>query len=389
MFNRGISRLLEALPDFEGLDAARVKRLLTSAYIESLDLATLAEGRDVPSLADALRRLITALEVHAVLVPNVDEEARRACSFVAAESLNLLSTLPIEVDPGEPFAAFGSRDRYMRVEAALLYLIAAFDANAVIAVRGVEPLSSVYDDEVEAPGSEWALHEILALIRLSAPRSEPFPEPQSVVRDDPIVRAVRVELWHRLGQAARLHLRWLRLEVDDATSGVVDELAGLSSLLETEGGGPYADLAHLVRLLRLACEGMQGRALRGVDPPPEDPQLFREYLERRCADKPLLWPSAEAYRERCLPGPSTHAAVAMPTGAGKSGVAELAVAQALSSGWVLYLAPTRALVAQVRRDLRRARSDRTSSSGNFLAGLSSLRWRTKRSSGSRVKPSWS
>jgi hypothetical protein len=44
----------------------------------------------------------------------------------------------------------------------------------------------------------------------------------------------------------------------------------------------------------------------------------------------------------------------MPTGSGKSGVAELAVAQALARGWVVYLAPTRALVRQVRRDLRHA-----------------------------------
>jgi hypothetical protein len=44
----------------------------------------------------------------------------------------------------------------------------------------------------------------------------------------------------------------------------------------------------------------------------------------------------------------------MPTGAGKSALAELAVAQAVSAGWVLYLAPTRALVSQVRRDLRTA-----------------------------------
>ncbi|HEX5763787.1 MAG TPA: DEAD/DEAH box helicase [Solirubrobacterales bacterium] len=46
--------------------------------------------------------------------------------------------------------------------------------------------------------------------------------------------------------------------------------------------------------------------------------------------------------------------MSMPTGSGKSGVAELAVAQALARGWVVYLAPTRALVRQVRRDLRHA-----------------------------------
>ncbi len=45
--------------------------------------------------------------------------------------------------------------------------------------------------------------------------------------------------------------------------------------------------------------------------------------------------------------------MAVPTGAGKSGVAELAIAQAAGRGWILYLAPTKTLVAQVQRDLRR------------------------------------
>jgi replicative superfamily II helicase len=69
---------------------------------------------------------------------------------------------------------------------------------------------------------------------------------------------------------------------------------------------------------------------------------------------PLLWPAAAAYADQALPGPDAHAVIAVPTGAGKSSVAELAIAQAVRTGWVLYLAPTNALVAQARRDLRRS-----------------------------------
>jgi replicative superfamily II helicase len=43
----------------------------------------------------------------------------------------------------------------------------------------------------------------------------------------------------------------------------------------------------------------------------------------------------------------------MPTGSGKSFLAELAASQALLGGWVLYLVPTNALAHQVRRDLKR------------------------------------
>ena len=60
------------------------------------------------------------------------------------------------------------------------------------------------------------------------------------------------------------------------------------------------------------------------------------------------------YVQQCLPGPSRDAVVAMPTGSGKSFVAELAIVHALSSGSVLYLAPTNALVHQIRRDIQSA-----------------------------------
>ncbi|MGN6868455.1 MAG: DEAD/DEAH box helicase [Solirubrobacteraceae bacterium] len=300
---------------------------------------------------------MTALEIHAILVPGVREQSRRACAFVAAESLNLLSTMRSRTTDVQPFPTFGSREQYRRVEAGLLFLIAAFDANAVMAVRDVRA-SDEADLPVAPPDlavSEWALRQILRLIRLSAPADDPFPASDP---GEPVSGAneweVRIDIWRRLGEGLREHLRWLRLDDAAESSGTVAEFARLSELLETEGGGPFADQAHLLRLVRLACDGMERRALRRVEPPPDGPDIFVSYLKRRCREKPLLWPSAESYRERCLPGPARSAAVAMPTGSGKSGVAELAVAQALGHGWVLYLAPTRALVAQVRRDLRRA-----------------------------------
>lgn len=361
MFNRGITQLLEQLPEFEGLDGDGVKRLLTSAYLEGLDLATLAgEDRRRP-LAAQLRRLVTALEVHAILVPGVEEQARRACAFVAAESLNLLGDLgdPATGASAEEqfFAAFGSRERYRQIEAALLYRIAAFDANAAIAARHIVevPASNGFETEQEGVDCEWALRQIIAFIQLSpAPNADAEPPAvPDVDTPEQLVSTIRTALWRRIGEICRDHLRWLRLEDDTPDSNAVEQLGGLGQLLEDPSGAAYADIAHLARLLRFACEGTTDRALRGV-PPPEDPSVFLAYQQRRCRKKPLLWPSAEHYRRVCLPGPSSHAAVSMPTGSGKSGVAELAVAQALARGWVVYLAPTRALVRQVRRDLRAA-----------------------------------
>lgn len=367
MFNRGISELLEALPAFEGLDGASVKRLLTGAYLEGFDLAEIASDEIRPDLTAQLRRLVTSLEIHAILVPNVEQQARRACAFVAAESLNLLGGLGgnDSSSASESFPAFGSRERYRRIEAGLLYVIGAFDANAVIAVRGIEELpiapraGADASDESEALAADWAMREVLSLIRLSTPRAEVFPvEPNAAPEggrgDMRLGWLVRIALWRRVGEIVRGHLQWLRLDDEAAESGAADALHELGGLVEGEFAGAYADIAHLVRLLHFVCGETAGRAMRTVRPPEGDPSVFVEYQRRRCRDKPLLWPSAERFRERCLPGPLSHAAIAMPTGSGKSAVAELAVAQALSRGWVVYIAPTRALVRQIRRDLRRA-----------------------------------
>ena len=64
--------------------------------------------------------------------------------------------------------------------------------------------------------------------------------------------------------------------------------------------------------------------------------------------------SAGAYVTSCILGDAVHAVVSMPTGSGKSFVAELAVSQAVGLGWCLYLAPTNALTDQIRNDLRNA-----------------------------------
>ncbi|MDA0179320.1 DEAD/DEAH box helicase [Solirubrobacter phytolaccae] len=340
------------------MDGQTVKRMLARAYLEGLDVATAAQGAEADALAAELRRLVTALEVHAILVPGVEPETRRACAFVAAESLSLLPTFHGSSTAAEFFPAFGRRSRYEVVEAALLYLIAAFDANAAVAIPDAFPppgplTAADYQPDViaESQASEWALRHIDALVRLGWVRDEDFPEVADPAQ--PVLTRVRIEVWRRLGEAARAHLRWLRLEDQASASPAAAALGALLTLLEDGESAAYADQAHLARLLKFACDGTGSRALRDV-PPPADPGFFEEYLERRCARRPVLWPSAESYRDACLPGPVNHAAVSMPTGSGKSAVAELAVAQALNTGWVLYLAPTRALVAQVRRDLRTA-----------------------------------
>ena len=126
-------------------------------------------------------------------------------------------------------------------------------------------------------------------------------------------------------------------------------------------GYEFGRIFHLCTLLRLCLPALSRRALLHVVPRPPgiDQNRYRTYLRTRAAgdantaSRPVLWPSALAYVEDCILGPTRHAVVSMPTGSGKSFIAELAVSQAVSDGWALYLAPTNALTEQVRGDLRK------------------------------------
>lgn len=85
------------------------------------------------------------------------------------------------------------------------------------------------------------------------------------------------------------------------------------------------------------------------------PQSFIDSLAR---DNVLeLWePQLDAVRQGLLEDASSNLVVAIPTGAGKTLIAELAIIKALTSGapsWAVYVTPSRPLAGQVSSDLKR------------------------------------
>ena len=191
----------------------------------------------------------------------------------------------------------------------------------------------------------------MSLLRMVPMGATTEPPPPPV--DAPVRSAVRHEIWRRVGVHVGHHVDWLTFTTD-ADPGAGAALRQLAEQLEArqqnQTAAAHPDLHHLLLLLGAACDGTAGRALRVVAPPPDDDGRFLTYQRQRAASRPLLWPAALDYARKALPGPHAHAVVAVPTGSGKSSVAELAISHALGERWVLYLAPTNALVAQIRRN---------------------------------------
>lgn len=342
MFGEGARRLIDALPQIETLDRDAVRRLLSEAWLEAVAVNDFQTGPPASDVVGTLRRLATALQVRMFVGTTLEVTERRACAFVAAEALGIARDRAPEA-PEPELIAFGSAQLLEAVEEALLYLAAGFDSNAALTASSFPAAS----DDAEATISTWVLQRLGAL--LDGQRAVPNDEPPAL--PDELRLLARFGVWRRIGELVQAHVRWLRM-LDAEDPDAAGALRELASLLQP-GGQPaaHADLHHLALLVAETCDDTSSRALRRVAPPLGDDGRFAQYQRARATRRPLLWPAAERYAEGALPGPERHAVVAVPTGAGKSSVAELAAAQALDGGWVLYLAPTNALVAQIRRDL--------------------------------------
>jgi DEAD/DEAH box helicase/Helicase conserved C-terminal domain len=340
MYGRGIEELLNALPSLDGLDDDNVRRLLSRAWLDVAETREL--GAQLENFADSigqLRRLATALQIHAVIVPGLTTDTVRACSFVAAEALDIARELVALGQTGDVPTA------HERILVGLLYLIAGYDANAAVAVRTVQV-------EAHLPAAErFALGSILILLRGGRSLGRPADADESYLHEQ-----VRSVLLLRIGDLVKAFTLWLRDPARTAAdeAGQLLQLADALRITEDDiSVSAHADVQHLARVTSLALTESAKRAVREVAAPPAGGTTFTRFLKARCAKQPLLWPAVAEFAREALAGPSTSAIVAVPTGAGKSGVADLAIQHAIMTGWVIYLAPTNALVGQIRRQLRR------------------------------------
>lgn len=138
--------------------------------------------------------------------------------------------------------------------------------------------------------------------------------------------------------------------------GALDNQAPLNQLLQTLiNYSVYPHLASEVKRLLDFHVVVERKGLLG---------LLREhigqetgYLRERISGlnnfgRPFAWPPVRDFCLHFFGQNRTHAVITVPTGGGKSFLAELAIVRGMRRGWVLYLAPTNALCAQTQRELK-------------------------------------
>ncbi len=395
MFDQHAQEVINAIADLPDLDPDTCRRLLSRAYLLVVEGRLNGTGRsdDLDSTVDALRRLADALESVAVFdaahgIPRT-ELTRTASAFVAGEALFLLSNLypqsEVETQFDDPLQ---DQSCYAAIEAGLLYMIGGYDINAVTAVANVPqppatPLETLEDRRNQS--AKRLLRRLVNICRGTVNYTEdalPYAGDIQPTLAQDLLDDTRARIYDLLTDAVDHFANWLTghgsldtssniiQRVIDATRADIGlSLFGLDAA-SPEGGIPhgasqFADIFHLAHLMAAAFRAMGARSVVHSVPPPDkgDAALidgFQKYIRARAAGasnkpgRPLLWPTTIEYVRECLPGPHKDAVVSMPTGSGKSFLAELAVVHALPRGWVLYLAPTNALAQQIRRDLANA-----------------------------------
>jgi hypothetical protein len=345
--------LFEQLPSFEGMRPEEARRVLSTVYLDLIAKKSQlqrATGDDRAQVFDYVRRLANTLESFSVFDRRSDEQLRKGGAFVAAEALSLLVE-SANNDPNSNEIDLNNDTCYAAIEAALLFTIAGFDANAATVTKRFDTITSTTDPL----GTVWAAQTILGLCT-GAPKVRELSPPALPIT--PASHRASSAMWQQIGGAIQEYFRWLCLDSEEGLSSAKQRIQRVRSLQNGRYAPSHAKSFHLAQLIEECINATSGRALRSVGPISD--AWYRNYVTNRSAGRdglrarPFFWPSTGEYARSCLPGPINNAVVRVPTGAGKSFIAELASANAMLQGWVLYLVPTNALAAQVRNDLKKA-----------------------------------
>ncbi len=392
MFDAHARRLIDELPRLPELDPVACRRALSRAYValvnHRINAAPPEASPGLAALLTDLRRMVNALESVAVFDPlngiDVAKVPRSASAFVAAEALALYGALRLtpDVDVDDELSE-ATRDPiqdaaiYAHIESGLLYILGGYDINAVAVVADVQvaPIPESGDPPylLRYRAGRGLVLALLGLCRGEIPTAvarASIPE-KTFETISHLANATRRTLYEELTLAIEEYLLWLAGNGDvNAALARIQRVRKASAAAAPKGGTAmqtvsFSDVYHLACLLEAAIGTARTRSVVHSVPPPTGSNgailaQFSGYLATRARGsdsmrgRPLLWPSTLEYAQQCLPGPHKDAVISMPTGSGKSFLAELAVAHALARGWVLYLAPTNALAHQIRRDLARA-----------------------------------
>lgn len=361
MYDATTANLIRSAPDLTGLDAEQLPEQLSRSFAE-IAAARIrlrdrpADNEQLAEIRDFATRLALTNEALVAVAP--DRRNRRAAAFVAATAHQLVfqvNSLFGELNPPH----LGQHAISADIAAMLLFLVAQSSADAAEVARVSPP----------AEGRHIEARLIEAIREMARGNLTQLPAQDEVER--PVFEAgtpaqhATTALYYRILQgvcalAARLTTPSAPGAEPEKIFRHVQDLSGLEGRGEAVAAPPpkvtaFAGPHHLASLLVSVVDALGSSALAAIRPPGGvDEEAWQSMIERWAKTRPYVWENQEFAIERGYLEEGVSAAVAFPTGAGKSMVSQMKVgATLLRRGRVVFLAPTHALVDQSARDLQR------------------------------------
>lgn len=333
--------------------------------------------------AQAMQDVVAALEL-AVLDMDLDRFADEETSLkvmrqAAEDAFRLIRALPL------PEAPMGAATQLLRASA--LAVIGDRGADAARWLRVLEGDQTTLGLPLDSEDWGERCRAALTDIWLRLVRKKGWSDRDAVLERVAALRAAQQEFERDyLGTFEPLAAKRSALELITIyhltkaaevlahyiTDGVVEDSYQIQPLLDSHfdraiaacDAGQLLELGPLTRLLARAAAQMVENSLWTVTRAVNSrvTRFVRELVNRGRGDRALfdvLPPQRRTLAEQGLLGSSRRAVVvSLPTSSGKTLIAQFRMLQALNQfddqkGWVAYLAPSRALVNQVTRQLRR------------------------------------
>ena len=368
MFDPSTAALIRSAPPLDDLDSDNLPDQLSATYAKIVTTRLrLRSGEDADT--DELETLIAdtrrlAFTNEAFVSASPDRDDRAAAAFVAATAHQLVFNAQRILTPDTPHSSLDARGVSPDISAMLLFLVAEASADAGEMAQWVRPEQET-DNLVESALIS-ALRD-LALGRLRAVVRSDLPPKSAVRRPNPADTASSALYFTLLKGVRALALQMLRTGeagTSGAPLGFFRKVKSLSTsdrdheVIDVRHGpvSVFSGPGHLASILIAVARDMSRGAVVSLPPPSGvDPNRWHTYLERLARRRPVLWRNHREAIEFGYLELGVSAAVAFPTGAGKSALAELKIATALlADRSVIFLAPTHALVDQTGNSLARA-----------------------------------
>jgi hypothetical protein len=375
MFDAQSANLLRQAPEIFGIDPSDLPRVLTDIYTEIVINRLKINNEDLdPEPILRLMEVANGYEAISTLIE--DEQLRKASAFVSGSAYQILAKVAELNDKVEQIPL--SRDHIDgRLASSLLFLIAEQYPDSQEAISGffIPPKDYPLILQMLCESLRDLIQEKFVPIiergtrrGLYVPQGEDLQTRATHRLYEFILQGIELLASRILTKSPPFSIN-AKYETPIAFFEATVRLCSLQHQSATFDTGlitTYPGPAHLAKLLISASSILEAASVMKVAlPGAANKGHWLQWLQHRAKSKPILWPNHRVAINQGFHLQGNSSVIVLPTGAGKTTMAEFKIAGVLSTGRkVVFLAPTNALVEQLKHDLREALPEEIFGEGN-------------------------